>query len=129
MLFELTVHTPGAPDRQFSVTDNSLIDAVGTALAKVRELLHPSVLRGALGHAEPFLPAIAEAAGAGLAGQVGVQVAAALARRALDDAQHRTHAAIQHSDHDGGSPTATVTSLRPPDRGDHADNEELPQAA
>jgi hypothetical protein len=57
---------------------------VGTALSNVSGLFRLAVLRGALRHAEPFLPAIAEAAGAGLAGQVAVQAGAALARRALD---------------------------------------------
>lgn len=85
MLFELTVRVPGAPDQQVTITEDSLARATGTALNKVSGLFRLAVVRGALKHAEPFLPAIAEAAGAGLAGQVAVQAGAALARRALDD--------------------------------------------
>lgn len=77
MLFAITVHVLGAPQRQITITDDSLAAAVRTAMTKTRELFQPTVLRGALSHAEPFLPALAEAAGTGLAGQVGVQLAAA----------------------------------------------------
>lgn len=80
LLFELTT-----PDRSYALTTDSLAAAVGGALAKAGALVQPKALRAALDHAEPYLPALAEAAGTGFAGQIAVRAAVELARHALDD--------------------------------------------
>jgi hypothetical protein len=88
MVFELNSQV--STDRRAGVPAGPLTDAIGATVDGTRRLFQPSAIRDALQRAEPFLPAIVEAAGAGIAGQLAVQAVVALARRALDDADKRT---------------------------------------
>jgi hypothetical protein len=108
MLFTIVVRFPGAADREFAISDGSLTGVVTAAWRETFGFLRPRTLRGVLGHVEPYLPAIVEAAGAGLAGQLGVQVAAALVRHVLDGTHHRDHPSMG----DGDEPVVTATLSR-----------------
>lgn len=109
MLFTITFTMPGDPDRNLTITDQSLVAGANSLIAKASELFQPTVLRKTLSHAEPFLPALAEAAGAGIAGQVGVQIATTVARRALDTAATET---LNQPDPPGPRPNALAAPVQ-----------------
>jgi hypothetical protein len=86
MLFTFTMTRPnGANGQQPICPPATVTAALNSALDAARQLTEPDTLRRVLGHAQPVLPVLADAAGLGIAGGWLVHGLLTLAQHALDE--------------------------------------------